>query len=137
MSITLKVNIYFMKKIILSLLFFLSIAPLKMLAQKNIIDEVIWVVGDESILKSQVEEQKLRAQYENTPIQGDPYCVIPEQIAIQKQKYAIDLFVTNNSTMLSAVPLGIQQAQRLFVQVLGRKAHQPNHPQNTIFYCQE
>ncbi len=53
-------------------------------AQKNIIDEVIWIVGDESILKSEVEEQKLRAQYEGTPLQGDPYCVIPEQIAINK-----------------------------------------------------
>lgn len=53
-------------------------------AQKNIIDEVIWIVGDESILKSEVEEQKLRAQYEGTPIQGDPYCTIPEQIAINK-----------------------------------------------------
>jgi len=53
-------------------------------AQKNIIDEVIWIVGDESILKSEVEEQKLRAQYEGTPLQGDPYCTIPEQIAINK-----------------------------------------------------
>ena len=73
-----------MKKIILSLLLLLSIAPLKMLAQKNIIDEVIWIIGDESILRSEVEEQRLRAQYDGTPIQGDPYCVIPEQLAVQK-----------------------------------------------------
>lgn len=53
-------------------------------SQTNIIDEVIWIIGDESILRSEVEEQKLRAQYEGTPIQGDPYCVIPEQIAINK-----------------------------------------------------
>ena len=53
-------------------------------AQKNIIDEVIWIVGDEAILRSEVEEQRIRAQYEGTPIQGDPYCVIPEQIAINK-----------------------------------------------------
>jgi len=73
-----------MKKIILSLSLLLSIAPLKMDAQNNIIDEVIWVVGDESILKSEVEQARLSAQYEGTPIEGDPYCVIPEQIAIQK-----------------------------------------------------
>ena len=73
-----------MKKIVLSLSLLLSIAPLKMLAQNNIIDEVIWVVGDESILKSEVEQERIRSQYEGTPITGDPYCVIPEQIAIQK-----------------------------------------------------
>lgn len=50
----------------------------------NIIDEVIWIVGDEAILKSEVEEERLRAQYEGQPIAGDPYCVIPEQLAVQK-----------------------------------------------------
>ena len=53
-------------------------------AQDNIIDEVIWIVGEEAILRSDVEEERLRAQYEGTPISGDPYCVIPEQLAIQK-----------------------------------------------------
>lgn len=50
----------------------------------NIIDEVIWIVGDEAILRSEVEEERLRAQYEGRQITGDPYCYIPEQLAIQK-----------------------------------------------------
>ena len=50
----------------------------------NVIDEVIWVVGDEAILRSEVEEERLRAQYEGQQIAGDPYCYFPEQIAIQK-----------------------------------------------------
>lgn len=50
----------------------------------NIIDEVIWIVGDEAILRSEVEEERLRAQYEGQQISGDPYCSIPEQMAIQK-----------------------------------------------------
>lgn len=54
------------------------------LAQENIIDEVIWIVGDDAILRSEVEEERLRAQYEGQPIPGDPYCVIPEQLAVQK-----------------------------------------------------
>lgn len=54
------------------------------LADDNIIDEVIWIVGDEAILRSEVEEERLRAQYEGQAIPGDPYCVIPEQIAVQK-----------------------------------------------------
>jgi peptidyl-prolyl cis-trans isomerase SurA len=53
-------------------------------AQNNIIDEVIWVVGEEAILRSDVENQKLQMQYQNEKIDGDPNCVIPEQIAIQK-----------------------------------------------------
>ena len=56
---------------------------LSALAQ-GVIDEVIWVVGDEAILRSEVEEERLRAQYEGQQIPGDPYCYIPEQMAIQK-----------------------------------------------------
>ena len=52
------------------------------MAQDNIIDEVIWIVGEEAILRSEVEAERLRAQYEGQPIAGDPYCVIPEQVAI-------------------------------------------------------
>ena len=75
-----------MKKIILSIFLIISLSPIKTWAQSNnnVIDEVIWVVGDESILRSEVEQEKLRSQYEGTPLQGDPYCVIPEQMAIQK-----------------------------------------------------
>lgn len=50
-------------------------------AQKNVIDEVVWVVGDEAILRSDVE--KIRLEY-GSQIKGNPYCVIPEQLAIQK-----------------------------------------------------
>ena len=53
-------------------------------AQNNVIDEVVWVVGDEAILKSDVENERLNAQYENRHFDGDPYCVIPEELAIQK-----------------------------------------------------
>ncbi len=77
-----------------------------MLAQKNIIDEVIWVVGDESILKSEVEQERIRAQYEGTQIQGDPYCVIPEQMAIQKlflHQAGLDSIVVNESSVASEV----------------------------------
>ena len=51
---------------------------------QGVIDEVVWVVGDEAILRSEVEEERLRAQYEGQQIKGDPYCVIPEQMAVQK-----------------------------------------------------
>ena len=51
------------------------------LAQSNIIDEIVWVVGDEAILRSDVE--KRRNEY-GSSLSGNPYCIIPEQLAIQK-----------------------------------------------------
>ena len=53
-------------------------------AQDNVIDEVVWVVGDEAILKSDVEEARMDALYNGRRFEGDPYCVIPEEIAVQK-----------------------------------------------------
>ena len=55
-----------------------------MVAQDNVIDEVVWVVGDEAILKSDVEEARMYFMMSGTNIEGDPYCVVPEQLAIQK-----------------------------------------------------
>ncbi len=53
-------------------------------AQNNIIEEVAWIIGDEPIYKSEIEQAYQDAQQERTPIIGDPYCVLPEQIAIER-----------------------------------------------------
>lgn len=45
-------------------------------SKKNVIDEVIWVVGDEAIYKSDVENVRQEYKLNNMPIQGDPYCEI-------------------------------------------------------------
>ena len=77
-------------------------------AQDNIIDEVIWIVGDEAILRSEVEEERLRAQYEGQPIPGDPYCVIPEQLAIQKlflHQAELDSIEANESSVSHQVDM--------------------------------
>ena len=50
----------------------------------KVIDQVVWVVGDEPILYSDIENEIQRRKYEKVPIEGDPYCTIPEQIALQK-----------------------------------------------------
>lgn len=50
----------------------------------NIIDKVIWVVGDEAILKSDVEEYRIAMQMQRQRMEGDPYCFIPEQLAVRK-----------------------------------------------------
>lgn len=53
-------------------------------AQNNVIDEVVWVVGDEAIYKSEVEEARQEALMRGTQWDGDPYCIIPEQLAVNK-----------------------------------------------------
>ena len=86
---------------------FLLLAPI-MVAQDNIIDEVSWIVGEEAILRSEVEEERLRAQYEGQPIAGDPYCVIPEQLAIQKlflHQAELDSIEANESSVSSQVDM--------------------------------
>ena len=62
----------------------LLLASVSVYGQNNVIDEVVWVVGDEAILKSDVESERLNAQYEGRKFDGDPYCIIPEQLAVQK-----------------------------------------------------
>lgn len=53
-------------------------------AQDNVVEELVWVVGDEPILRSEVEEMRLSAQLEGIKFSGDPYCIIPEQLAVNK-----------------------------------------------------
>ena len=42
------------------------------------------MVGDQPIYKSDVEQAYQQMLYEKTPVNGDPYCVIPENLAIEK-----------------------------------------------------
>ena len=99
-----------MKKLVnfktLVLLFVLCTSQIKVYAQDNVIDEVVWIVGDEAILKSDVEEERLNAQYNGVKFEGDPYCVIPEQIAIQKlylHQAAIDSVEVTYSEVMQQV----------------------------------
>lgn len=76
----------------------------------NVIDEVIWVVGDEAILRSEVEQERKRMLYQGEKIDGDPYGVIPEQIAIQK------LFI--NQAILDSIEVTDEQVdQQLDAQI--------------------
>lgn len=52
--------------------------------KQNVVDEVAWVVGDEAIFRSDIEEMYSQMRSEGTRIEGDPYCVIPEQMAVEK-----------------------------------------------------
>ena len=74
-----------MKRIVLAIIaiiYSLFLSPLFAQQVNNTIDEVIWVVGDEAILKSDVEGMRRDPMW--SQIKGNPYCVIPERLAIQK-----------------------------------------------------
>lgn len=63
-----------------------AVAGLSLLAvaQNNIAEEVAWVIGDQPIWKSEIEEAYQQMKYEPEQLKGDPYCIIPEQLAIEK-----------------------------------------------------
>lgn len=61
----------------------LGLAPVFAVAQTNVVDQVIWVVGNEPILLSDVEETRISSEAYGQPM-DNPYCTIPEQIAISK-----------------------------------------------------
>lgn len=101
--------------VVLSFTTFLSVY-----SQNNVIDEVVWVVGDEAILKSEVEEARLSALYEGRKFDGDPYCVIPEELAIQKlymHQAALDSIKVSDSELLQQV----DAMENQYIQAIGSK----------------
>ena len=95
---------------------------LQLMAQEaeNIIDEIIWVVGDEAILRSEVENERKRMLYQGEKIDGDPYGVIPEQMAIQK------LFI--NQAVIDSIEVSDDQVEaqvdaqmNMFIAQIGSK----------------
>ncbi len=93
-----------MKKIFA--VFFLFCCVCHVMAQDNVIDEIVWVVGDDAILRSDVEAQRLYLQQEGQRLDGDPYCFIPEQMAIQKlylNQAKIDSITVNENSVIQSV----------------------------------
>lgn len=91
------------KTILFSLM---AIMALSVSAQNNVAEEVAWVVGDEPIFKSDIEEQYQQAMYERIPIDGNPYCVLPERMAVEKlflHQAKIDTVEIPNSTVMQSV----------------------------------
>ena len=71
---------------LLSLLASLSLTaqtPQQKTLAGSVVDEVIWTVGDEPILKSEIENQKLYMRSQGMPLEGNPNCYLTEQLAVQ------------------------------------------------------
>lgn len=63
---------------------FFAATCLSAAAQNNIVEEVAWTIGDQPIYKSDIEETYQQMLYDREQINGKPYCVIPERMAIEK-----------------------------------------------------
>ena len=86
--------------------------------ETSIIDEVIWVVGDEPILKSDVEVARLQAEQDGVKWSGDPDCTIPEQLAVQKlflHQAAIDSLEVTESDIAQ----GVEEQLNRWIQLAG------------------
>lgn len=80
--------------------------------KKNVIDEIAWIVGDETILLSDIERQKLYLESMGQVFHGDARCIIPEQMAIQKlflNQAVIDSVYPNEAMVTQAVNQWLEQ----------------------------
>ena len=98
----------------------LAMTAFAVLAQNNVAEEVAWVIGNEPIFKSDIEEQYQQALAERVPIDGNPYCVIPEKMALDKlflDQARIDTVEVQQSTISAEVENRIN----FFIANLGSK----------------
>ena len=86
----------------------------------TVVDEVIWVVGDEAILKSDVEAMRIQGQQEGMRWSGDPDCSIPEQIAVQKL-YLNQAIIDSIQVTDSEIAQGVEQYLENMVSMIGSR----------------
>lgn len=87
---------------------------------KNVVDEVAWVVGDEAIFRSDIEEMYQQVRSEGIVISGDPYCVLPEQLALDKL-YLHQAKIDTIEVPESQVHANVDQRINSFIAGLGSK----------------
>lgn len=99
--------------------------------QQSVVDEVIWVVGDEAILKSDVEAARVQAAQEGTHWNGNPDCVIPEQLAVQKlflHQAAIDSIEVTESEIAT----GVEEQLSYWIQMVGSREKLEEYKKESI-----
>ena len=99
--------------------------------ESSVVDEVIWVVGDEPILKSDVETMRLQGQMEGITWKGDPDCAIPEEMAVQKlflHQAEIDSIQVSESDVTSS----IDQQINYWISMAGSKEKLEEYRNQTV-----
>ena len=106
--------------ILLSIVSLVSLVNAQTDSLGTIVDEVIWVVGDEAILKSDVEAMRIQGQQEGMRWKGDPDCSIPEQIAVQKL-YLNQAIIDSVEVTESEISQGVEQYIENMISVIGSR----------------
>lgn len=125
-----------MKKIAIMAAFAASVccaaaSPLPSDSLASVIDEVVWVIGDEPILKSDIEQMRLQAATEGIRFKGNPDCAIPEQIAVQKlflHQAAIDSIEVSEAEIAS----GIDRQIESWTQLAGSREKLEEYKKQTV-----
>lgn len=100
-------------------------------AQNNIAEEVAWIIGDDPIYKSEIEQTYRDMQQDHEAINGDPYCVIPEMMAIQRlylHQADIDTVVVQDSQ----VQMQVDQQINFLINNLGSREKVEQYFRKTI-----
>jgi peptidyl-prolyl cis-trans isomerase SurA len=97
----------------------------------TIVDEVIWVVGDEAILKSDVEAMRIQGQQEGMRWKGDPDCSIPEQIAVQKL-YLNQAIIDSVEVTEAEITQGVEQYIENMINVIGSREKLEEYQKKTL-----
>ena len=97
----------------------------------TIVDEVIWVVGDEAILKSDVEAMRIQGQQEGLRWKGDPDCAIPEQIAVQKL-YLNQAIIDSVEVTEAEITQGVEQYIENMISVIGSREKLEEYQKKTL-----
>lgn len=98
---------------------FLAFTSVVVFAQTNTVDQIIWIVGDEPILLSDVEETRISMEATGQQV-DNPYCTIPEQIAISKlfvHQAELDSVVVSESDVIRGVDERINE----YIQAYGSR----------------
>lgn len=88
--------------------------------KRNVIDEVAWIVGDQAIYKSEIEDQYSQMRGQGISPGGDPYCVIPEQLAVEKL-YLHQAKLDTIEAPASQLSSGVERQLNFFVSNLGSR----------------
>ena len=97
----------------------------------SVVDEVVWVVGDEAILYSDIEQWRLQAAQEGVRFKGNPDCAIPEQIAVQKlflHQAAIDSIEVTEADIASGIDRQIEE----WTQMAGSREKLEEYKRQTV-----
>lgn len=97
----------------------------------SVVDEVVWVVGDEPILKSDIEMMRMQGMVEGITWGGNPDCNIPEQLAVQKlflHQAAIDSLEVTESEIAS----GINEQINRWIEAVGSQEKLEEYRKQTV-----